>query len=493
MGVNCLIFAGVSNFHGKQITSGPIRIATQLRENGFTVQVVDLSEIKDFNKIYQLFLKKFVDKDTLWVGFSVNFLENLLDYQFKNTLSEIQYLQKTNPQYGEHLNKFFEYTKSLNPSIQFVVGGIRLFSLDKVNVFQFRGHTDQQIVEFTQQLSKGIVPSQKVFYNKEYKSFSTSRVKYLKQDVLDYHKSLAVEISRGCIFNCRFCAFPLNGKTKGDWIKDFDILREEFIFNYEQYGVTHYNFSDDTYNDTPSKIEGLYNNVFSKLPFKLTFSAYLRLDLIHRFPHTAEILKHSGIKSVVFGIETLNKTAGKIIGKGLDPNTQIEFLIRLKQNEFKEVLCGSGWIVGLPSDNKKTCLDFAKWVASKNNPLDENYINSLSIYPDDLFQFRLYRSQFDVNWKNYNIDFYQGKEGKYYWKYKDNDLTQEWCDQLSNNLNYVLAETSNNKLAGFYYGALLNLGYSHNHIMNTKRRDYTNLKEMGKQSLLKYYKNLYSV
>jgi len=473
MGVNCLIFSGNTECPFRLISAGPYRIATQLRENGFTVQVVDICKLKTFTKLHETILDKFVDKDTLWIGFSVNFLNHIFDYKYFDSQTQVDFYKKNNPNFDIELKKFIEYAKTLNYKIQFILGGAKLFSLDYLNFYQFRGYTDEQIVDFTKNLAKNILPSNKIIYNREYKNFHCSKINYLKNDVLNC-RTLAAEISRGCIFKCKFCSFPLNGKTKGDWIKNYNILKEEFIYNYENFGITNYTFTDDTYNDSCEKIQDLYEKVYSKLPFKISFSVYMRLDLIYRFPHTAEILKESGATAIIFGIETINRNAAKLIGKGLDPYKQIEFLQKLKLNEFKNVVLGSGWILGLPSDTKQSLINFSKWVVSNDNPLNDNIFSHFGVMPPEITQFKLYRSEFDLTWKNYDMEFELKNDGHFAWKYKNEDLNSDWCYSLSRKLHSVKEKKDTH--GAFYYNGLINLGFSHDEIITNTKRFFRTLK-----------------
>jgi hypothetical protein len=68
-----------------------------------------------------------------------------------------------------------------------------------------------------------------------------------------------------------------------------------------------------------------------RLPFKLEWIGYNRLDLIGSKPHTIQLLKDSGLKSSFFGIESFHSQASKIVGKGWNGVRGKEFLIELKE------------------------------------------------------------------------------------------------------------------------------------------------------------------
>jgi hypothetical protein len=153
-------------------------------------------------------------------------------------------------------------------------------------------------------------------------------IKWLESDLIK-HNFLPIEISRGCIFRCRFCAFPLLGKKKNDYIRHVDNLSAELRRNYEMFGVTNYWFNDDTFNDNVVKLEYVAEAI-AKSGVKITYTAFLRADLIERFPETIPMLGDTGLVAATFGLETLHPEAKKAIGKGLDNERQFEAIRQLK-------------------------------------------------------------------------------------------------------------------------------------------------------------------
>lgn len=496
MSVNCLIFAGNSEtLYGRHFSVGPYRIATELRNRGYTVQVVDLSMYETFTGIHELVLNKFVGSNTLWIGFSVNFLSNVLGWPKTDTPDRLKYLKQKNQNLDLEIKKFTKYAKDINPNVQFLIGGVRIIDLEHLGFYHFRGYADESIVKFTDSLCRGNKPKKKIYEYDLYDNFVNSKTHFLENDILKYYKSLSIEISRGCIFKCKFCSYPLNGKTKGEWIKKSHILREEFLLNYEKYGVTDYVFSDDTFNDSPKKLEILYDEVFSRLPFKISFSSYLRLDLLYRYPHTLDILKESGLDACFFGIETLNKKAAKIIGKGMDPQLQIEFIRKIKSEQFKDIDITSGWIFGLPTDTKQSLIESAEWLLSKQNPIEHNRITWLGLkYPKS---YKRFTSTFEDEAESYGINIFLDEEKNTQWSYKNEELTSQWCERFSNEIyNLELKTWKDKKIQVFHRGSYINLGVSSKDIKSLTREQIEvkyDIKNTTTKMNLLYLKNLLSI
>ena len=99
---------------------------------------------------------------------------------------------------------------------------------------------------------------------------------------------------------------------------------DELRRNWEEHGVFRYWVMDDTFNDTNYKLEAVAEaKEKSGVPLDLT--VFLRLDLQHRLKQT-EMIKSCGIKSIYYGIETLNPESAIAIGKGWHPDEQMAFI-----------------------------------------------------------------------------------------------------------------------------------------------------------------------
>lgn len=368
---------------------GAYQIADVLRHHGYVVQVVDnFPLIVNFNFDLVLnILTSHVDSKTLWIGFSSTFFEDKIsqtDKIFENSIL-------LNSDQIDQI-KSIVYKKS--PKCKFVLGGAKSWRKGGRNLINYyvEGYADDSVIELSRYL-EGKNPFFQFIANNDGSrtissdknasnfDFANYKFKWHQSDYIFQNEVLPMEIARGCIFKCAYCSYPLNGKKKLDYIKDPAILREEFTRNYELYGITDYFYSDDTHNDNPLKLEILYDQVYSKINFKINFSAYLRLDLLKAHPHTIDLLKDSGLKSCFFGIESLNHESNKTVGKGAKQTTIINMLENLKYkwpNVFKQ----AGFILGLPNDSKSTIKSWMDIVTEDDFPLDNLLINPLHIFKD---------------------------------------------------------------------------------------------------------------
>jgi len=456
MNVQCLLFCGNDTLPGILRNAGPARLATELRNAGFETICIDIGALtsKNVNTIDKI-INKFVGKDTLWMGISTTFLTQVFGVKISRIGENIDPKKITDDSLLTHV---IDLCKQRNPNIKFVIGGSYFFNLEKYGFYHFKGYADYELVEFTKwckdsSYKLNINRVGKIIECKEYSNFVNSNIRWHESDFISPNETLPIEISRGCIFRCKFCAFPLNGKSKGEWIKNFNILKDELIYNYEQFGVTNYIFADDTYNDSNDKVLNLYEYVFSKLPFKLNFSSYIRLDLMYRFKETAEILKLSGLQSAILGIETNNNESGKAIGKGLSFEKQIRYLHDLNQNEFSDIITTSGFILGLPKDTKQSIQELENFLLSDENPLDDWLVKPLGLNPVNKSQHKKYFSEFDLEHEKYGYELVGNDDSadlyRMKWRLRGSKIDYDYCNEIADRINFI----SNTTRPNFKYGA----------------------------------------
>jgi radical SAM superfamily enzyme YgiQ (UPF0313 family) len=499
---NCIILYGNSDIPGGPKTAGPFRIATELRNRGYTVMCIDITVFDGFDEDFKKIYSSFVSKDTLWTGISGTFLRDVFGKpQVLSLLQRKEYV-KDSTTLDKDLLEFVNFAKELNPKMKLLLGGARLHRLLEFGFVIFEKYVDKEIVEYTDFLSKK--PGQRnlkylsnIIEGEEFKEFSTSQIVYDKNDIIFETDTLPLEISRGCIFKCKFCSYPLNGKKKGEWIKRTHLLKDELLRNYEHFGVTNYSFTDDTYNDSLDKVKILRDEVFTQLPFQIKWSSYIRLDLLVRYPEMIDILKDSGIKSAICAMESLNPRSAKAIGKGLDPQVQIDFVRDIKKNKWKDVLVSSNFILGLPHDSKEYIDEFEKWILSKDNPFDYWYIFPLGIFPKGESKSYV-MSEFDQTYEQYGYEMIKDPSNPDYlhigWKNSKIGLNTQYC---SIRTQQILEKSKNTdwKLGGWLWSIMQEYVPDEYIIGQSRKECYKNfnISELQQNKIKKYKTELYKI
>ena len=225
---NCILLYGNDELPTFKY-AGTFRIATELRKNNYEVHCIDVSAFNNDDIDLKLILEKIISKDTLWLGISTSFLTTVFGFPFYKTDNAYK---RANPNIASRLLKFTDFIKTLNPDIKLISGGSRLFPLEEYGFIIFKGYVDSEVLEFTNLCAAGQNIDITSITGTEFKDFTQSNIQYEVSDIIKQNDCLPIEVSRGCIFKCKFCAFPMNGKTKGEWIKNEIVLVDEFKRNY---------------------------------------------------------------------------------------------------------------------------------------------------------------------------------------------------------------------------------------------------------------------
>jgi radical SAM superfamily enzyme YgiQ (UPF0313 family) len=431
-----LIFTGSTSTHFIR-SIGAYQVSSRLREKGYDVQVIEHFPTI-YNRHFDLIIKilnKFIDENTLWIGFSSTFFDsNQIIYNApRGEYDEPISFTK------EKINKIKSTVRSINNNCKLVLGGAKssFFKIPDFIDYYVEGYADNSIIDLTRYLENknpffqfisNSDGSKSVIYDRTASCFDFSNYRFSWQDAdcILTEEALPIEISRGCVFKCSFCTYPLNGKKKLDYIKSPDVLLDEFKRNYDLFGTTKYVYSDDTHNDSVEKLETLYDKVYSKLPFKISFSSYIRLDLLRAHPHTIDLLKESGLTSCFFGIESLNYLANKSIGKGMRTENIIDTLNILK-DKWSDIFKEAGFIIGLPNDSEN---DVCKWldlVTDNDFPLDRISLSPLRIYKGSK---NVWSNLIESDPESYGYDFTSSID----WK-NNKELTRKKSYEIVNQYN----------------------------------------------------------
>ena len=367
--MNVILFTDIADTAGYGKYAGTYKLATEIRAAGYTCQVIDNFSWLGVNKL-KLLIDKFITNETLLVGFSCTLNEKRIN-------GIVQHWGITNDEFYPLL----EYIRNKNKKIVTCAGGSRVTSnsdwlgidyvvLNKgdIAILKLLDHiTKNTELKTTSNKYSKIVNGDDYFYTQE--NFNCSKIIYEDNDIILPGESLPMEIARGCIFSCAYCHFDLIGKRIGDWTKNPETIKAEMIRNYELYGTTHYMFSDELINESLPKLDMLANAI-AQLPFKIRYTSYARVDMIHRYPEMRELLLESGAVSLAFGIETFNAKAGKAVGKGMDPNKVKQTLHYCREKWRDKIITSSNFIVGLPGETAESIWETVDYLVSDDSPLD---------------------------------------------------------------------------------------------------------------------------
>lgn len=373
---------------------GAHQIAWFLRKFGYTVQVINYSPELDLSKINNL-LDKFVTSDTKLIGLSGIFIED-------------------RPSFFTKMGLAFKRIKERHPQITFISGGSSVsvikLKLKKVIDYYFVGHAENTMLQFCNWIFKngpkplieinaeGLKHVKETSYTGEI-NFTIDECDYRwdDSDCIQPLEALPLETSRGCIFKCKFCSYPLIGKYKKDFLKPMSNIRNEIIDNYERFGTTSYYMLDDTFNADKERLEE-FANMSVNLPFRIKYATYLRLDLIEAHPETADMLLDSGLFGAFFGIESFHPEASKLVGKPFSGKKAKEFLPYLIHDKWKDqVHVTLGLIAGIPPETYEELIETQDWCV-------ENGIKSWRFSPLGLNALdSYYLSEFDRNAEKYGF------------------------------------------------------------------------------------------
>jgi len=419
---------------GRSRPYGIYVLASFLRRNNIKTQT-----IWGWNYIsYYIFAdlcKKFLNENVKVVGISSTLLSN----------SNIKRPDDTYNFFGcslEETQKRFLLIKELAPNAKIVVGGSQVLygeinSLPEARYIDLfiKGQGEQALLELvksekTRIPTESLTPPLVSNLTYPFHEFESTPTVFDPTDCIIPGESLAIEFARGCIFNCSFCSYEMRSKRPGTYNKSKNALREELIANYYNHGSTLYYSTDDLINDSEEKVQDILE-VSQSLPFQLQYIGCVRLDLIRRYPNMAKNLIDSGMVGCFFGIETIDDSSGRRVGKGLGID-RINETIEICNRAWNGRMVGdASFIMGLPNHTPDTKYELMNWLEQSEvkNVIKNVSMHAMSItprlglsnidkdpekygyYPHDTTQDTIANSRYgeDMNWKTDTYSFAQAK------------------------------------------------------------------------------------
>ena len=133
--------------------AGTYRIASEMRAAGYTVQVIEYFTKWNKEQILAI-IKKFVTKDTLWVGLSTTFLE--YERMFGTDKNRLQQISKTATITGrDDWPELVDEIRSINPNCKIVAGGTKVKQIrpdDDTFDIIVHGQGQDSLLELTENL-----------------------------------------------------------------------------------------------------------------------------------------------------------------------------------------------------------------------------------------------------------------------------------------------------------------------------------------------------
>ena len=200
-------------------------------------------------------------------------------------------------------------------------------------------------------------------------------MRYGKSDCFEKSHWAALEVGRGCAFNCSYCYYEKRFSQK----KPINVLKEELKRNYYDLGIRNYNVTADCFNDN-RRFVGEWAEMVASLDFKIEWSSYFRVYPFHKWPEMMDEMIGSGYKAGWCGIETLSHAAGKFAGKGLNPDRVKELLQLLKDKGGDDIWITAYFIIGLPKETKESLNNTLQWLLQQKI-IDEIQTSILDIGP----------------------------------------------------------------------------------------------------------------
>jgi hypothetical protein len=300
----------------------------------------------------------------------------------------------------------------MHPHVKLVLGGQGLQTYTFYEQFEkeldcwIRGLGEDSILTFVRNVEKGIeTPPIIEDVASPIFDFHNQKNVFDIGDNIFQHEVFPLAISRGCRFKCKFCTYPLLGrKPSEDYIRNEESIYSELMYNYENFSTSSYMMTDDTFNETTDKVESVLRAV-ERTGVDMNFWAYIRIELLHKFPEQIELLGQMGLKASFFGIESLYDPSAKAIGKGLGRDKILDTLQRVKASWGDTSSLHGSFIIGLPHETRETADEWTKMLIEGETALDTISCNALGLTSDSIIKSgntaKTFFSEFDLNKEKY--------------------------------------------------------------------------------------------
>ena len=451
---------------------GPYQIAWWMRSQGYSVQVLDYLYFMSKEQRLDLF-RKFITKETKIVGYAPFATLGIQRFWLGDQI----------------IFDIIDEVKENFPWVKFIIGGAwagRFISQfphrqrSKVDAV-FKKESEHSFLDYADHVFKNT--NHPPFYLKNnYKIIDPSKeydiekcgMVFSENDFVLPGESLPMEFSRGCIFKCKFCQYPNIGKDKDDFNRSIELIEKSLITNYKLFGTTRYHITDDTLNSHRERTRK-FHEMTKRLPFKIEFVGYVRIDLLDIWPEQVEILPESGLISCHFGIETFDPDSCKMIGKGWGAKNNKKWLNYLSEKWGDSMIINCSMIAGLGKETEKQWEESNQWFLESK--IHDWFFNPLNIMTDHP------QSDLEKNPEKYGYKILE--DGSWESEHSTEKKAIEWCNQNRSYFDQRIASVWN-------FSAWRNMGFTKEQILQSNYIELNDIrtKENFTQNLINSYHSI---
>lgn len=458
--MNVILWNCSSDLGAAYRPAGCHAISSWLRANGYLVKVIDFCSYMATDDLVRL-TRKYITDTTLAIGISTTFWEKITaGNKIEGGFNQLEPQWVIDARY-----------KLLDFRGDWILGGSAGTAMNtSLTWIRFINESEDAILNHLN------LKRNRISVNPKF-SIITQNSDYHELDFIQPTEVLPLELSRGCMFKCKFCGYENIGKKKGTYIRSKEAIHRQLLENYDKNGTTIYSFTDDTINETPDKMLMLAE-IAQSLPFELKWGGFLRADLLHSH-NNLSVLKDSGFKTCYFGIETFHPYAAKSIGKGWSATDQCKTLLaQLAKDESISIQLA--FIIGLPGETKADIYNTYNWC--KDNGISTMSFHALGLSKNT----SRFNSYFSRNYAEYNYSF--PTDDPYNWK---NDIMTS-SESMIISADITSKQWINNRISSFnsalVAGPAYHMGINYNDIFKLKNDMFSTdqWKEANKKMIDQY-------
>lgn len=203
--------------------------------------------------------------------------------------------------------------------------------------------------------------------------------------------------SRGCPYNCSFCASNVTWRQKTRY-RSVDNIIKEIKYLKSEYGVKEIHFADDNLTTDPRRTEAICRALINeKINLPWQCPSGVRVDSLT--PRLLRIMRKAGCYALGLGIESGNQEILNRAEKKLNLSVIPGVLAAMKKVGIESY---GFFILGLPGETKETIEETINFALK--NPFDNVWFNLLSPYPGSpLFNEWLGERDFaNIDWERHD-------------------------------------------------------------------------------------------